>query len=184
MTDAKPVQRLKIFGREQVSSRPADDTPPADAGDNPYWAAEEPDDHPDPSLGCIRRGLCCKSSPGWYGPGELEQSAEVLGIAADEFVRKFAVIDGIEVDGKRVEVFAPVKLDRFGKPAWPPGTRVDALYRSLRGVCVFYDGQGCKIYQARPVECARYLCTQPAELNMTHEQVAALWLGGAENSAT
>ena len=183
MTDPKHVQRLKIFGREQLASRPAEDAPGPESGDNPYWSAEEPDEHPDPSLGCIRRGLCCKSSPGWYGPGELEQSAQALGMQPDEFVRKFLVIDGIEFEEKRVEVFAPVKLDRFGKPAWQPGTRVDALYRTLRGVCVFYDGHGCKIYQARPIECARYLCTQPAEQNMSHLEVAALWAGAAESDA-
>lgn len=174
---AKPVQRLRIFGREQT--RPSAEAADQSAEDNPYWLAEEPDEHPDPSLGCVRRGLCCKSSPGWYGPGELERSAQVLGLDPGEFVKRFAVIDGIDVDGQRVEVFAPVKLDRFGKPAWKPGTRVDGLYRSLRGVCVFYDGTGCRIYQARPIECARYLCTQASELNLSHEQVAALWLSGA-----
>lgn len=180
-SQAKPVQRLRIFGREQ--QRPASDGPSEASAENPYWLAEEPEELPDPALGCVQRGLCCKSSPGWYGPGELEQSAQLLGIEPDEFVKRFAVIDGIDLDGQRVEVFAPVKLDRSGKPAWKPGTRVDNLYRSLRGVCVFYDGKGCRIYQARPIECARYLCSQPAEQNLSHAQVAALWLGGGEAQA-
>lgn len=177
-TSAKPVQRLRIFGRERASAR-SDAAAPA-GEENPYWLAEEPEDHPDPALGCVRRGLCCKSSPGWWGPGELERSAEVLGLAPDDFVKRFAVIDGIDLDGVRVEVFAPVKLDQFGKPAWRPGSRVDALYRSLRGACVFYDGQGCRIYAARPIECARYLCSQPAELNLSHPEVAAMWRAAAE----
>ena len=61
--EAKPVQRLRIFGREQT--RPSAEAADPSAEDNPYWLAEEPDEHPDPSLGCVRRGLCCKSSPGW-----------------------------------------------------------------------------------------------------------------------
>ncbi|MFT7626107.1 MAG: Fe-S-cluster containining protein [Myxococcota bacterium] len=144
---------------------------------NPYWLAEEPAPHPSPEKGCIGRGLCCRSSPGWFAPGEVEAAAAHLSLTPDAFVREFAVIDGIEVDGERVEVFVPVKLDRFGEPAWTPGTRVDAWYGVLRGPCVFYRGKavGCGIYPVRPTECAEYICTKAPEDNPTHVGIAKLW---------
>lgn len=156
-------------------------SPDADPdAENPYWTAwEEVPPHPDPSLGCIRRGLCCKSSPGWFAPGEVEAAAAQLGLEPDVFVRRFLVIDDLEVDGTRVFVFAPVKLARDGRPALPPASRVDALYRALRGPCVFYEGEGCAIYAARPLECQRYVCTQKASENLDHETLARMWKDAA-----
>ena len=146
--------------------------------ENPYWQAEEPQEHPDPSRGCIQRGLCCKSSPGWFGPGEVEAAAKALHMSPDDFARAYLIIDSAEVDGEPVEVFAPVKLDRHGEPALPPLSRVDALYRFLRGACVFYDGQGCRIYAARPMECQQYICTNAPEDNPDHVAIARLWRDG------
>jgi Fe-S-cluster containining protein len=135
---------------------------------------EEPQPHPNPELGCIRRGICCKTSPGWFGPGEVEKAAEALGLDADEFVRNYVVIDQTVVDGETVHVFVPVKLARDGKPAIKPASMVDGLYRSLRGPCIFYTGEGCRIYSARPVECRHYICTKDDE-NMSHDTIATMW---------
>lgn len=181
MTDPSKPRPFRIFSEETV--RRADpDAEFADGEDNPYWSAEEPEPHPDPSLGCIRRGLCCRSSPGWFAPGEAEAAAELLGLEPDAFVRRYLVIDSIEVDGERVEVFAPVKLGRDGKPAIPTATRADGLYRALRGTCVFYSeavpGEpGCRIYTKRPAECAAYVCVNAPEDNLSHEAIARLWRG-------
>ena len=147
--------------------------------ENPYWAAEEPPPHPEPWRGCIRRGLCCRSSPGWFAPGEVEAAATFLGVTPDHLVRTALVIDAVDVDGERVEAFAPVKLDRFGQPALPPGTRTDALYRFLRGQCVFFDGAGCRIYGARPLECRGYVCTNADDDNPRREDIGRLWRDGA-----
>jgi len=148
--------------------------------ENPYWTDwEELPPHPDPERGCIRRGLCCKSSPGWFAPGEVEAAAALLGLSPDELVRRHLIIDDVEVDGERVFVFAPVKLARDGRPALPPGSRADALYRALRGPCVFYDGAGCGIYGARPLECQRYVCTNKPADNIDHETIARLWKDAA-----
>jgi len=147
--------------------------------ENPYWSFDEQEPHPNPELGCIRRGLCCKSSPGWYGPGEAEGSAALLGLAPDEFVRRYLVVDHIEVDGETVHVFAPVKLGRDGKPAIPPASRTDALYRALRGTCIFFKDDGCGIYEARPLECRKYICTNKPSDNPSHEDIARLWRGDA-----
>lgn len=174
---SKPVQQLKIHGHEQTQVRVIPDGDAAPSTDeNPYWLGEDGDDEvPAPERGCIQRGLCCKSSPGWFAPGEVEKAAEILGIAPDALVRSKLVVDRIEVDGQIVHTFAPVKLDRFGKPAFATGKVVDELYRMLKGTCVFYDGKGCQIYAARPLECARYLCSQPAEKNLSHEELARMW---------
>jgi Fe-S-cluster containining protein len=151
-----------------------------DAPENPYWLDEEPEPHPNPELGCIRRNLCCRNSPGWFGPGEVEAAADFLKMSADDFVRKYIVICSVDVDGEPVEVFAPVKLGRDGKPLIPPATRADRLYQMLRSPCVFFDGNGCKIYGARPVECRDYICTKAPEDNLSHVDIGRLWLAGRD----
>lgn len=150
--------------------------------ENPYWLDEEPDEHPDPALGCVRRGLCCKSNPGWFGPGEVEAAAALLGLEPDAFVRRYAVVTSIDVAlapgeaPRTVYAFAPVKLGRDGDPLIPPATLADRLYYQLRSPCTFFDGAGCRIYEARPIECRRYVCTQPEEENLSHAELARMWL--------
>jgi len=151
-----------------------------EAEENPYWLDEEPEPHPNPALGCIRRNLCCRSNPGWFGPGEVEKAAELLGMTPDVFFREYLIIDHTEVDGQRVEVFAPAKLGRDGKPLIPTGTRAKRIYQLLRSPCIFFNGSGCKIYGARPVECRSYVCTNLPEDNLSHEQIARMWLEGDE----
>ncbi|MDX9724410.1 MAG: hypothetical protein RBU37_26930 [Myxococcota bacterium] len=163
-------RKLRILEETQRRASNASDE------ENPYWLYDEAQPHPDPSLGCIRRGYCCRSSPGWFGPGQVEQAAALLDLQPGDFVRKYLIIDGIEVDGRWVEVFAPVKLGRDGEPLLPPATRADRLYRMLRSPCVFFDGEGCQIYTHRPIECAAYCCTHEPEQNLSHEAIARLWL--------
>ena len=143
--------------------------------ENPYWDLEEPEPHPDPSLGCIRRGVCCQSSPGWFAPGEVERAAAVRGEEVDAFVRAHLIVDGLELDGVWVHVFAPVKTGRGGEPVVPTARPVDDLYRAFRGTCTFFDGEGCGIYEARPYECAGYVCTIEPEDNPSHEAIARMW---------
>src|SRR5690606_15347992 len=161
-----------IFGEETVRREGASEE------ENPYWLDEEPQPHPNPELGCIRRGLCCKSSPGWFGPGEVEAAAAFMDMAPDDFVRRYIVIDRLEIDGQTAEVFVPVKLGRDGEPLMKPGTRVDDLYRMLRSPCVFFENNGCVIYGARPSECRRYICTNTSAENLSHRTIAEHWLRG------
>src|SRR5687768_12108914 len=42
----------------------------------------------DGEVGCFGRGRCCKNNPGWFGPGEMEQAAELLGMEPEAFFRK------------------------------------------------------------------------------------------------
>jgi len=186
----KPKAAFRIL-HESIQHRPdlaGSASEGADAPDmpdeNPYWTWDEQEPHPDPSKGCIRRGLCCKSNPGWFAPGEVEAAALLLGMEPDAFVRTYLVIDHIDhidVENERVHVFSPMKLGIDGKPAIPPASQADDLYRALRGQCIFYstlaDGLGgCGIYAARPTECQRYICTNAPADNPTHEQIARLWM--------
>lgn len=172
--EPKPRKKRGILSEETVvrADQPQD-------VENPYWMDEEPEEHPNPELGCIRRGLCCRSNPGWFGPGEAEQAAAVLGLEPDAFVRNYLVVTSVEVDGQEVHAFAPVKLGRDNKPQLKPGTRADRLYYMLRGPCVFFDGSGCRIYQARPIECQRYVCTNHPDDNLSHEELGRMWLDAA-----
>lgn len=171
-----------ILSEETVRRTPDPGDPPIDeAAENPYWTDwEEIPPHPAPEKGCIRRGLCCKSSPGWFAPGEVEGAAALKGMTPDDFVRRYLVVDSILVDDEPVHVFAPVKLGRDKKPAITPATRADALYRALRGVCVFFKNDGCSIYEARPLECREYICTNKPADNPSHEDIARLWKDAAE----
>lgn len=174
---SKPTEKPKLTGvlsEETVRQ----DGYSEDAEENPYWLAEEPDPHPNPELGCIRRNLCCRSNPGWFAPGEVEKAAELLDMSPDAFFKKYLVIDFTELDGQRVEVFAPVKLGRDGEPLIPAGTRTKRIYQMLRSPCVFFDGSGCKIYGARPIECRSYVCTNEPEDNLSHTEIAKMWLEG------
>ena len=172
MTDL-PRGRRSVFSEMIVHREGVPDI------ENPYWDLEEPQPHPDPSRGCIRRGLCCRSNPGWFAPGEVELAAAHLGLSPDELVRSKLVIDWHEVDGQLVHVFAPAKVARDGEPVLPAGARVDALYQAMRGPCIYFDGEGCSIYAARPYECRGYDCTNPPEDNPSHLDIARMWLDGA-----
>jgi Fe-S-cluster containining protein len=176
MTEERPLPRARrrgILGEETVHREGQPDV------ENPYWEAEEPQEHPNPELGCIRRGLCCKSHPGWFAPGEVEKAAALLGLDPDAFVRRYLVVTSVEVEGQEVHCFAPVKLGIDGEPQLEPGTKADRLYYALRGPCVFYEDAGCRIYGARPLECERYVCTNDPELNPTKAEIGRLWLGGS-----
>jgi Fe-S-cluster containining protein len=172
------MRRVLVLDEREATLRPL-----GEGEENPYY--EEPEEHPDPSLGCIRRGLCCKSSPGWFSPGEAEQAAALLGMTPDAFVRAYLIVDGLDLDGERVDVFAPVKLGRDAKPLEPTATRASRLYGYLRGPCVFYQGEqrGCRIYEARPTECRLYVCTNADEDNPSHAAIARQWQDAARQGA-
>ena len=164
-----------VLSEETVRQDPNSQSPQEE---NPYWR-DDFDPPPPPATGCIRRGLCCRTNPGWFAPGEVEKAAKLLELPADEFVRTYLIIDAVELEDEgRVEVFAPVKLDRFGKPAFAPATRVDDWYRTLPGSCIFFADNGCRIYEARPIECRAYLCSNLPEENLSKEEVGGLWREG------
>jgi Fe-S-cluster containining protein len=134
-------------------------------------------------VSCYGRGRCCRNNPGWFGPGEIEKTAEYLGMAPEELFRKFLVVVTTQEGGAPVDCFAPVKVDAAGAPLVPTGARVPRVYDYMTGPCVFYQHERCAIHAARPVECRHYFCEQPDELNMSRAQLARLWRDAAEADA-
>ena len=153
--------------------------PPRDP-DEPRWAHVDPD-HPAPWLGCVRRGLCCRSNPGWFAPGEAEAAAAALDLEMAELVNGWLVIDHVDTSIGRIEAFAPAKLGPDGLPVEPPGAQTSELYSYSSGVCVFFDGMGCRIYAARPLECRWYDCTSLPEDRPPRLELARLWLDAASD---
>jgi Fe-S-cluster containining protein len=137
----------------------------------------------DGSVACYGRGRCCTNNPGWFGPGEIEQTAELLGLSPEELFRKFLVVvtqHAVDVPGQpAVDIFAPAKVDEHGEPIAPTGARAPRVYELMRGACIFYKGGRCGIHAARPIECRRYFCEQADELNMSRAQLAKLWWDAA-----
>jgi Fe-S-cluster containining protein len=77
---------------------------------------------------CTRCGACCTGAPGyvWVGDDEIRRLADGLGLAPEEFSRRF------------------VRL---------VGTRRSLVERP-GGDCVFWDREaGCTVYEARPEQC-------------------------------
>lgn len=144
--------------------------------DSDEWAHVDPA-HPRPWEGCIRRSLCCRRSPGWFAPGEAERAAAFVGLTMGELVNRYLILDHHETTIGRIEAFAPVRLAPDGEPVEPPGGRVTAFYHLGEGPCVLFDGQGCSIYPARPLECRLYDCTHLPEDNPRRIDIALLWLG-------
>jgi len=183
MKDKTSDKTFRILTETTVTLPDRADLPPGVAEtdvENPYWLWDELPPHPAPEKGCIQRGLCCRSSPGRFAPGEVEEAAALLGKTPDAFVKRYLVVDEVKVDEETVHVFAPVKLDRKGRPALPTGGRVDKLYQVLRGTCIFFDGTTCKIYDARPWECRAYICTKAPEENPSNADVGRKWLAATK----
>ena len=135
---------------------------------------------------CYGRGRCCLNNPGWFGPGEIEKTAEHLGLTPEALFRKCLVVVTTHVvdlaDKPAVDIFAPAKVGADGAPLMATGARVPAIYELMPGACIFYRGGRCDIHAARPVECRRYFCEQPDELNMSRAELARLWWDAAHSS--
>jgi Fe-S-cluster containining protein len=126
---------------------------------------------------CRRCGRCCRKHPGWFAPGEPEKAAMLLGLPMADFVKKYLIIDYIETNWGKIEVFVPVKVDKDGVPVEPTNSKASRVYPMKKGTCIFYDEaeKGCRIYFARPIECRRYHCENSPEENMSKLQIAEMW---------
>ncbi len=78
---------------------------------------------------CTQCGVCCTGAPGyvWVTRAEIDALAELLGIGAEAFSRKYVR-----------------KVGRRASLTERPG-----------GDCVFWD-KGCTVYAARPRQCRTY----------------------------
>jgi Fe-S-cluster containining protein len=77
---------------------------------------------------CTRCGNCCTGEPGfvWVTPEEIERLAALVGVALDEFARRYV---------RRV-------ADHL------------SLIERANGECIFWDAhEGCTVYPERPAQC-------------------------------
>lgn len=151
-----------------------------------------------PQKKCGTCFACCEgeSSPGWFGPGEVEKAAEYLGMAPEEFVDDYCVVDWIAVadpdvpdHARVVQAFTPVRVDEEGAPVSPTGQRVAAQYPLVKSDrCIFLNREAdrskgespCQIYPARPLECRKYHCMNDEEDNPKKATTAGLWMATAD----
>jgi Fe-S-cluster containining protein len=114
----------------------------------------------------------CKRKPGWFRPGEIEQTAGWLGISVQELFDTRLAIDWWEGDDQMPTTFtvAPALV----------GAQPGAEYPfNPNGRCTFLtDDDRCEIHEAKPYECRSYWCGKEetkAESISVHEETAQLW---------
>ena len=99
------------------------------------------------SCTCRRCSQPCKTVPGWFMPGEVEQAAKLLGLSLRAFFRRYV---GITFRSRKPTVFALAPSTRSMKA----GAEYPA---DPRGECVFLTREGrCAIHAAKPYECRMY----------------------------
>lgn len=78
---------------------------------------------------CTQCGRCCTGAPGyvWLTRAEITELAELLGLAVEQFTKRF-----VRKVGRRY-----------------------SLKEKANNDCVFFDG-GCTVYSARPRQCRTY----------------------------
>jgi len=98
------------------------------------------------TCGRCQRG--CDWKPGWFLPGEAENTAAYLGMTLEELFRDRLMVDWWEA-GRDVFVLSPAVRGR------DPGREFPG---EPTGACVFYEGGRCRVHPAKPHECAVTWC--------------------------
>ena len=116
----------------------------------------------------------CKKQPGWFRPGEMPRLAEFLEMSLKEVFRKYLIADFWIGESADIHVLSPIKdfnrlkseeeremLDRQRRHnelmGWDfdrPGSYASWGYAFIHAPCNFLELERCKIYAARPFECA------------------------------
>ena len=108
----------------------------------------------------------CRLNPGWFMPGEAEQTAAHLGISLEELFKQHLGVNWY-VGDEDTFVLAPAitSMDAGGEYPGDP-----------RGTCVFFKEGRCQIQGAKPFECREYLHDQTKEdVSKRHKEVAETW---------
>jgi Fe-S-cluster containining protein len=98
------------------------------------------------SCKCSECVSACEHTPGWFGPGEAEKAAALMGMPFEDFKNKFLGID-YWVGGANVLVPLKKGYERFG------GLIVGYAYAWDHAPCVFLKDGLCSIHDAKPIEC-------------------------------
>lgn len=111
----------------------------------------------------------CRRKPGWYKPGEIEKSAELLGLTTKEFFDQYVMVDywcSDEENKEPVFVLSPAFAGSGGGMApFDP-----------KGACSLFKDGNCKIHGAKPFECSEYIhtCTME-EVGVAHKSCMEAW---------
>jgi len=82
---------------------------------------------------CDRKNNCCKHGSGFLAGDDLKNIARFLGITGDEMIKRYLE----EKEMFNTKLYRP-KLKGTDKPY---------------GECVFFDGEGCRINEVKPLQC-------------------------------
>lgn len=110
----------------------------------------------------------CTFKPGWFLPGEVEETAEYLSISLQElFDKKLGVDWWMGKEEGDTFLLAPA-LTTMSPGSEYPG--------DPRGACIFYKDEKCEIHPAKPFECAMYRCdTGRDEVKERHKSTGDAW---------
>lgn len=92
---------------------------------------------------CQRKNNCCKHGSGCLVGDDLRKIVKFLGVNEKKLKEKYLE----EVEKFNTKLLRP-KLIRKDKPY---------------GVCIFFDGNGCKIHKVKPLECKVGNCGKHGE---------------------
>ncbi len=91
---------------------------------------------------CSRKNNCCKHGSGFLAKGDLEKISGLLKMSEEEVRGKFVV-----------------EKEFFHRRLLRPRIKGDKPY----GECIFFDGKGCKIHEAKPMQCRVGNCSKEGE---------------------
>jgi len=137
----------------------------------------------------------CEKRPGWFRPGEMPRLARYSKMPIDELFRKYLIADFWSEEKEDIYVLSPVKdFDRIkseeeqemltmhrqhnelmGRDCDRPGSRASWGYAFIHAPCIFLENGRCRIYVARPFECAISRHDEGESASNIRELIAGEW---------
>lgn len=137
----------------------------------------------------------CEERPGWFRPGEMPRLARYSKMPVDELFRKYLIADFWIGEKANIHVLSPIKdfgriksekkremldLQRehnklMGRHCDRPGSCASWGYAFIHAPCIFLERGRCRIYAARPFECAISRHDKRESANSIRELIADEW---------
>ena len=113
---------------------------------------------------CDKCKTACRTTPGWFLPGEAEVLAEHMGVSLQQVFDEYLAVNWYYGDHTTF-VLAPALVGSNAGEEYPADPR---------GTCIFLSGDAlCKIHPVKPHECAAQSCKAFDE--DLHEAIATAW---------
>ena len=114
---------------------------------------------------CDKCKTACRTTPGWFLPGEAEALADYMGMPLKQVFDEYLAVNWF-VGPPMVFALAPALVEYDAGEEYPADPR---------GTCVFLSDEDlCKIHPVKPHECAVQSC-KTYDKNL-HEAVAKAWI--------